>query len=56
MKLAPDDYRTLLRRDLYAFIQRCFYELNPTTKFWPNWHLEVVASALKPADVEIRSV
>ncbi len=47
MKLAPDDYRTLLRRDLYAFIQRCFYELNPTTKFWPNWHLEVVASALE---------
>jgi predicted phage terminase large subunit-like protein len=46
-KLTPSDYRALLRRDLYAFTERCFYELNPTTKFKPNWHLEVVASALE---------
>ena len=47
MKLAPSDYRALLRRDLCAFIERCFYELNPTTKFMPNWHVEVVAAALE---------
>ena len=47
MKLTPNDYRALLRRDLYAFTQRCFYELNPTTTFLPNWHIEVVASALE---------
>lgn len=47
MKLSPSDYRALLRRDLYAFTQRCFYELNPTATFFPNWHIEVVASALE---------
>jgi len=46
MKLTLNEYRALLRRDLYAFIERCFYELNPTTTFLPNWHLELVASAL----------
>lgn len=46
MKLTPNDYRLLLRRDLYAFTERCFYELNPTTTFLPNWHIELVASAL----------
>jgi predicted phage terminase large subunit-like protein len=46
MKLMPNDYRVLLRRDLYAFTERCFYELNPTTTFLPNWHVELVASAL----------
>jgi hypothetical protein len=45
--LTPSDYRALLRRDLYAFSQRCFYELNPTTAFLPNWHIEVVTSALE---------
>ena len=47
MKLAPNEYRAFLRQDLYAFTQRCFYELNPTTKFMPNWHIEVVAAALE---------
>jgi hypothetical protein len=47
MNLNPNDYHVLLRRDLYAFIERCFYELNPTTKFLPNWHIEMVASALE---------
>jgi predicted phage terminase large subunit-like protein len=46
IKLAPGDYRALVRRDLCAFIECCFYELNPTTKFLPNWHIEVLASAL----------
>lgn len=47
IKLKPNDYHVLLRRDLHAFIERCFYELNPTTKFLPNWHTEMVASALE---------
>lgn len=47
MQLKPNDYRVLLRRDLYAFTERCFYELNPTTTFSPNWHIEMVASALE---------
>ena len=47
MRLAPSDYRALLRRDLCAFIERCFYELNPTTKFMPNWHIEMIAEALE---------
>lgn len=47
MKLTPCEYRALLRRDLYAFTQRSFHELNPTTTFMPNWHIEVVASMLE---------
>jgi hypothetical protein len=47
LTLTPNDYHALLRRDLYAFTERCFYELNPTTTFLPNWHIEMVASALE---------
>ena len=47
MTLTPSEYRALLRRDLYAFTERCFYDLNPTTKFLPNWHIEVICSALE---------
>jgi predicted phage terminase large subunit-like protein len=47
MKLTPSEYLALLRGDLYAFTERCFYELNPTATFLPNWHIEVVASALE---------
>ena len=47
MKLSPSDCRALMRRDLYAFIERSFYELNPTATFMPNWHIEVIASALE---------
>jgi predicted phage terminase large subunit-like protein len=46
MNLDPNEYRTLLRRDLYAFIERCFYELNPAATFMENWHLQVLAAAL----------
>jgi len=47
MKIPPSDFRILMRRDLYAFTQRAFYELNPTTTFLPNWHIEVVTSTLE---------
>ncbi len=46
MKLSHSNYRALLRRDLYTFTERSFYELNPTTKFMPNWHLELATAAL----------
>jgi predicted phage terminase large subunit-like protein len=45
--VTPSEYRAVLRRDLYAFTQQCFYELNPAATFLPNWHIEVVASALE---------
>jgi len=41
------EYRTLLRVDLCAFIERSFYELNPETEFLPNWHIEVIAAKLE---------
>lgn len=51
MKLTPSERDALLRRDLrrdlYAFTEQCFYELNPATTFLPNWHIEVVASELE---------
>jgi predicted phage terminase large subunit-like protein len=47
MKLSPNEYRALLRHDLYAFIERSFDELNPTTTFQRNWHIEVIASFLE---------
>jgi predicted phage terminase large subunit-like protein len=45
--LAPAEYTAFLRQDLCAFIQRCFHELNPETKFLPNWHIEVIAAKLQ---------
>jgi predicted phage terminase large subunit-like protein len=45
--LKPGEYRAVLRQDLCAFIERCFYELNPTTQFLWNWHLEVIAAGLE---------
>ena len=47
MNLTRSDYQTLLRRDLYAFAQRCFHELNPATEFFPNWHIEAILSELE---------
>ena len=47
MKLNPNEYRALVRSDFYAFIERSFYELNPTTPFLSNWHIEVIAAELE---------
>ena len=33
ISLSKSDCQALLRQDLYAFTQRCFCELNPTTAF-----------------------
>src|SRR5580692_3694668 len=47
MKLQVNEYHALLRSDLYAFTERCFSELNPTTPYLPNWHIEMIASELE---------
>ena len=47
LNLTADEYAALLRRNLYAFIARTFYELNPETEFKPNWHIEVIAAELE---------
>jgi len=47
MKLTPNEYRTALRSDFNAFIERSFNELNPTTPFLPNWHIEKIAAELE---------
>ena len=41
------EYRSLLRADFNGFIERSFYELNPTTEFLPNWHIEEIAAKLE---------
>jgi predicted phage terminase large subunit-like protein len=41
------EYAALLRNDFMAFIHRSFIELNPTTEFKHNWHLEVIAHELE---------
>jgi predicted phage terminase large subunit-like protein len=46
-QLTPTEYRALLRLDFYAFIQRCFLQLNPGENFMPNWHIEVMAAKLE---------
>jgi hypothetical protein len=46
MELTLDEYYALLRNDLYTFITRCFAQLNPETRFMPNWHLELIAAIL----------
>ena len=33
MNLSPSEYRAVIRSDFNAFIERSFYELNPTTLF-----------------------
>lgn len=47
MKWTPAEYRALVRGDLRAFTERCFYHLNPATTFLENWHLEVICAELE---------
>jgi predicted phage terminase large subunit-like protein len=44
---APDNFKNLLRHDLYNFAISSFYELNPHANFMENWHLEVIAAKLE---------
>ncbi len=45
--LTPAEYEVILRRDLMAFTQRSFYELNPQTRFYESPHIEVMAAKLE---------
>jgi predicted phage terminase large subunit-like protein len=45
--MTPAEYQTFLRHDFSTFIERSFIELNPTTPFLPNWHIELIASELE---------
>ena len=36
-----------LRHDLHAFVERSFYELNPTTQFQDNWHIGVITDRME---------
>jgi hypothetical protein len=47
MSLNAAEYQVMLRRDLQAFIHRAFLELNPSARFLPNWHLELIAAKLE---------
>src|SRR5437762_11223915 len=47
IQISPQEYQALLRRDFYSFIERSFYELNPQTRFLPNWHIEKIAQELE---------
>jgi predicted phage terminase large subunit-like protein len=40
-------YRQGLLLDFLAFNHRCFREINPTTPFDANWHIEVMGAALE---------
>src|ERR1700682_2032073 len=40
-------YREAMLLDFLAFNHRCFREINPTTPFDPNWHIEVMGAALE---------
>jgi predicted phage terminase large subunit-like protein len=47
MKLTTNEYHALLRQDLYAFIEKAFYELNTATAFQRNWHIGLIAAELE---------
>jgi hypothetical protein len=40
---AVRQYQALLRQNLNAFTERCFYELSPSQTYLHNWHLEALA-------------
>lgn len=44
--LSQKELETIMRMDFYAFIERCFYQLNPQTNFRRNWHIELIAAKL----------
>jgi predicted phage terminase large subunit-like protein len=39
--------RAILRRNLAAFIERCFHTVSPGQRFLPNWHIEAIAYQLE---------
>jgi predicted phage terminase large subunit-like protein len=47
MNPIANEFDALLRADLYSFVERAFYELNPETAFAPAWHIELIAAKLE---------
>jgi predicted phage terminase large subunit-like protein len=47
MLLSPNEYRFFLRRDLLAFTERAFYEINPGDRLLIGPYLEVITSRLE---------
>ena len=47
MILKSDEYDALLRLDFSSFIQRSFHQLNPSTPFQYNWHIDLIAAKLE---------
>jgi predicted phage terminase large subunit-like protein len=45
--MSPDELNAMTRADFHTFVIRCFMELNPSLKFLPNWHIEVLAAKLQ---------
>ena len=41
-----DEYQAILRKDLVAFIERCFRHLCPGDTYKHNWHIYQVAAEL----------
>jgi hypothetical protein len=47
LHLTLEQYDVVLRQNFYSFAQRSFMELNPSTEFAANWHIEVMAHELE---------
>jgi predicted phage terminase large subunit-like protein len=47
IQISRDELDVLYRTDFSAFIERSFRELNSTTEYLPNWHIDVIASELE---------
>jgi hypothetical protein len=47
MIISPPEFDAIMKKDLMSFIHRCFSELNPETRFLPNWHIELIAAKLE---------
>jgi predicted phage terminase large subunit-like protein len=47
MGMSKEEFQAFLRRDLVAFTEKAFVELNPGATYLPNWHIEVIAAALE---------
>ncbi len=45
--LSPAEVKTMLRRDFYSFLVRCFAELHAGQRLSPAWHVEVLAAKLQ---------
>ncbi|HUY86849.1 MAG TPA: hypothetical protein VMU77_07010 [Acidimicrobiales bacterium] len=47
MDISKAQYDVLVRHDLSAFIEKAFYQLNPRTRYYPNFHIEAIAAKLE---------